>query len=169
MNSIADNLIKTLKLTTHEEGGYYKETFRSDVLLRTDRPENEGIRCLATSIYYMLTATSPIGFFHKNESPILHFYHSGGAMIYRLIHPDGSTEEHILGPEVSKGHCLQFLAPGGCWKSTELESGSEYGLVSEVVFPGWELFDSVIADKNELLAAFPQHAKWIEQFSLKEK
>lgn len=158
-------LIEKLNLSFHEEGGYFNETFRSEEIITTNRDVNNGERRLATCIYYMLTNTAPLGYFHSNMSPILHFHHAGGPMIYRFIHGDGRIEEHVMGQDIANGQVLQLVAPAGCWKSTQLAPDHEYGLVSEVVFPGWELFDSIIAKKQSLLDAFPQHAAWINAYS----
>lgn len=158
------DLINYLSLIRHDEGGYYRETYRSPDCINTNREHHDGVRCLSTCIFYMLTNDNPIGFFHKNKSPILHFYHGGGSLTYRFIHPNGMTEEHILGPDIRNGHKLQLVAPGDVWKSTSLNDG-EFGLVSEVVFPGWEIYDSIIADYSDLLALHPEHAEWIERYS----
>ncbi|PWC10800.1 cupin [Brenneria corticis] len=159
------DVIALLALQKHEEGGYYNETYRSREVIHTDREHNDGVRQLATCIYYLLSADSPIGYFHKNISPILHFYHAGGPLTYRFIHPDGSTEEHILGPDIQNGHKLQLVAPGGVWKSTELAPNTAFGLVSEVVLPGWEYYDSLIARHDDLLTAFPHLQYWIRRYS----
>ncbi|AUI85496.1 cupin [Vibrio azureus] len=164
-NEEVDKLIKQLNLFPHEEGGYFRQTYKSQDTVQTERENNGGVRRFATSIYYMLTENSPIGFFHKNLSPILHFYHSGGPLTYRFIHPDGSIEEHILGPDLESGHKLQLVAPGGVWKSSELKQGYNYGLVSEVVLPGWEQFDRVLAPYHDLLSLYPEHDEWLRRFS----
>ena len=161
-------LIQQLSLTQHQEGGYYNETYRSCDKLNTSREHNGGLRHLSTCIFYMLTDDSPIGYFHKNLSPILHFYHGGSALTYRFIHPDGKTEEHVLGPDIKNGDKLQLVAPGNVWKSTELKGGASFGLVSEVVFPGWEVYDSQIANYADLILCYPQHAKWIKKYSYGE-
>ncbi|RLM22669.1 cupin [Brenneria alni] len=160
-----DALIELLALKKHEEGGYYNETYRSPEMIQTGRENNNGLRTLSTCIYYLLTDDSPIGYFHKNLSPILHFYHSGAPLTYRFIYPDGKIEEHILGPDILSGHKLQLIAPGEVWKSTELSSGESYGLVSEVVLPGWEIYDTEIAQYHELLARYPQHETWVKHYS----
>ncbi|WP_114193163.1 cupin domain-containing protein [Edaphovirga cremea] len=164
-----DQLIEDLSLVRHEEGGFYKECFRSDHKIKTERKSNSGTRALATCIFYMLTDDYPIGYFHKNQSPILHFFHAGGPLIYRFIHPDGRTEKHILGPDIDKGHKLQLVGPGNCWKSTELIQGESFGLISEVVFPGWEQDDWAMATQEELYSALPQHRIWIEKYGYKNQ
>ena len=160
-----EQLIQYLSLVRHDEGGYYSETFRAEEKIQTQREGLSGMRSLATCIYYMLTQDNPIGYFHQNTSPIFHFFHSGSPLTYRLIHQDGSVEEYILGPDLDKGHQLQLFVPGGCWKSTELQAGGDYGLLSEIVTPGFEFIDAEIANQTQLLKEFPQHESWIRQFT----
>lgn len=44
---------------------------------------------------------------------------------------------------------FQMLVPGGTWKATWLESG-KYGLLSEVVSPGFEFDDMTLATEEEI-------------------
>lgn len=149
-----DELVKILGLTGHFEGGYFRETFRSD---HRERVETErGNRSTMTAIYYMLAADSPIDVFHTKHSDGIQFYHMGEPLAYHLIHPDGRYEKVVLGPDLSKGQTLQLAVKGGTWKAAELESGA-FGLVSEVVAPGWEMEDMILASRAELTTLFPQH------------
>ncbi|MGF1742275.1 cupin domain-containing protein [Vibrio profundum] len=158
-------VIEQLDLIPHEEGGYFRQTYQSSSEVKTDREHNGGFRQFSSSIYYMLTEESAIGFFHKNLSPILHFYHGGSPLTYRFIYPDGKTEEHVLGPDITKGHKLQLVGPSNVWKSSELEQGGSFGLVSEVVIPGWEIFDRTLATYQELLSLHPEHMSWVRQYT----
>lgn len=62
-----------------------------------------------------------------------------------------------MGPDIENGEHLQLAVPGGTWKAMEMEAG-DFGLVSEVVSPGWELEDMIETDSQNLSAYFPQHA-----------
>lgn len=103
-------------------GGFFKETYRSGTapgasrgltdadgdLMPTVREPSE--RNVCTSIYYMLTREAPIGFWHKNESTIVHYWQAGNALTYLLIDPSKSPagiEKHILGPNITGGEVLQ--------------------------------------------------------------
>jgi uncharacterized protein len=140
----AAELIRLLELEPHPlEGGYFRRTYESS--LRCDC--GYGSRPLLTSIYYLLTQESPVGFLHRNESDILHYHQLGAAVKYILISPDGSLSEHILGPDIAHGETLQLLVPGGCWKASRL-CGGEYALISEAVAPGFDYADNELATEE---------------------
>jgi len=147
-------VINALQLEPHFEGGYFGLTFVPEHRDRLDTPR--GKRRTMTAIHYMLTDDSPIGAFHTKHSDGIQFYHLGAPLTYHLIHPDGRQESVVLGPDLAAGHQLQLAVVGGIWKAAELTAG-EYGLVSEVVSPGWEMEDMIQPARAELIASFPQH------------
>ena len=112
-----------------------------------------------TSIYYLLTHDRPIGRWHRNASDILHYFHLGGPIEYSMIHPDGTLETAVMGPDPTQGQQLQLVVRGGVWKASALHDrdAGAYGLISEAVAPGFDYADMTLADRDELLAAFPQH------------
>ncbi len=115
-----------------------------------------------TSIFYMLTDDSPVDAFHTKHSDGIQFFLMGAPITYHLIHPNGVHETVVLGPDLAKGHQLQLAVAGGVWKAAELSAG-EFGLVSEVVAPGWEMEDMIQIKKAELMALYPQHGDVIER------
>ncbi|WNO09749.1 cupin domain-containing protein [Teredinibacter sp. KSP-S5-2] len=139
-----NDYIQRLNLELHPlEGGYFKRTYESS------RSVGNGERKLLTSIYYMLTEDSPIGYLHRNKSDILHFYHAGSPIKYLIVSPSGELDEKILGPDVSLGQEPQLLVKGGFWKASELCEG-EFGLISEAVSPGFEYADNELAISKAL-------------------
>ena len=144
-------IIKYLSLELHpSEGGYFRRTYCSD--LSATCPA--GTRNTLSSIYYLLSNDSPIGYLHKNQSDIIHYFHSGSAINYTIIHPNGRLEKHILGNDLSRGQTPQLIVKGGCWKASELSEG-QYGLLSEAVSPGFEYKDMELAQENNILKHFP--------------
>jgi predicted cupin superfamily sugar epimerase len=148
-----DQLIKILSLTPHIEGGYFSRTYCSELI--TAVPYDKKPRCLLSSIYYLLTDDSPIGYLHKNKSDIIHFFQGGFPLTYTIISPDGVLEKKILGADLARGQQLQLILRGGCWKATELPAG-EFGLVSEAVSPGFEYEDMELAQEKVIKNLFPQ-------------
>lgn len=146
-------LIEKLSLVPHIEGGYFSRTYCSDQV--TDIGPHSKLRYLLSSIFYMLTDDSPIGYLHKNKSDIIHYFHGGSPLTYLILHPDGTLETKVLGIDLEKGQQLQLIVRGGCWKATELEAG-EFGLISEAVSPGFEYEDMELAEKQLLKNQFPQ-------------
>lgn len=146
----AAELIRLLQLEPHPlEGGYFRRTYESP--LHCDCGYGE--RTLLTSIYYLLTQDSPVGFLHRNRSDILHYHQLGAAVRYSIISPDGILSEHILGPDIAHGETLQLLVSGGWWKASRLCAG-EYALISEAVAPGFDYADNELATEEMLRQDF---------------
>lgn len=153
-------IIKNLELEPHpSEGGYFKRTYTSEI----DTSCPAGTRKTLSSIYYMLTDESSIGYLHKNKSDIIHYFHSGSPITYFIIHPDGKFEKQILGNEVSQGQTPQLIVKGGCWKASELIEG-EYGLLSEAVSPSFEYEDMALASTKIIEQNFPDLLDDIKKF-----
>jgi predicted cupin superfamily sugar epimerase len=148
-------VIEALGLSGHFEGGYFRETFRPTHRAKLETPR--GARGTMTSIYYLLTDDSPVDHFHTKHSDGIQYHHFGAPLTYHLIHPDGRYEAIVLGPDLRAGQVPSLAVAGGVWKAAELPVG-EFGLVSEVVSPGWEMDDMITVTRAALLAQFPQHA-----------
>lgn len=146
------SVIDQLKLEPHLEGGYFKRSYSSP---RTGPIAEGGERLWMSSIYYMLTNDSPIGYFHRNRSDIVHYWHAGAALTYWLIDPLGNLSSVRLGPDIANGELLQLLVPGGYWKATHLQSG-DYGLLSEAVTPGFDYEDMSLAVGADMQRDYPQ-------------
>jgi purine nucleoside permease/predicted cupin superfamily sugar epimerase len=161
----AETLIESLNLSGHVEGGFYRQTFKADhrPMLSTEYGE----RVNMTSIYYLLSAKSPIGHFHMNRSDIMHYFHVGDPITYYLLDQDGSLETHILGPDPTKGHEMQMMVKGGTWKASKISTTGSYGygLIGEAVAPGFEYVDMQLGKQAELITAFPQHSELITKMT----
>jgi purine nucleoside permease/predicted cupin superfamily sugar epimerase len=158
-------LVKALNLEAHVEGGYFRQTFKAD-----HRPMIQtasGQRVTMTSIYYLLTAESPIGHFHMNQSDIMHYFHMGDPITYSLIQPDGQLETIVMGSDPSQGQVMQMMVKGGIWKASQIPTDGQYGygLIGEAVAPGFEYSDMQLGEKEPLMMQFPQHISLIEQLS----
>ncbi len=156
-----DELKKALDLSGHFEGGYFRQTFKSE---REPVTTSCGSRAAMTSIYYMLTDDSPLDAFHTKHSDGIQFHLMGAPLTYHLIHPNGDYERVVLGSDLAAGQVLSLAVNGGVWKSAELTTG-EFGLVSEVVAPGWEMEDMIDITRADLTGLFPQHAELIARLA----
>lgn len=153
-----DDIIHTLQLAPHIEGGFFRRTY---VSTRPLTNSDGATRPLLSSIFYMLTADQPRGRLHRNRSDILHYWHAGGALRYWLVKPDGELVQVVLGPDLANGQQLQLLVPGGWWKATELVAEAaglpDYGLLSEAVCPGFDFADMTLGTAADIAATLPQH------------
>ena len=157
-------IIKSLDLTGHIEGGYFRRTFQSDH--RPLIPTDCGKRFNFTSIYYLLTEQSPVGHFNLNKSDVVHYFHMGDSITYYLIHPDGRLEVTVMGTNLLAGEKLQLTVHGGIWKACKLTGGPHgYGLISEGVSPGFEYEDMTLGERETLLKEFTQHTDVIVEFT----
>ncbi|MDE1464533.1 cupin domain-containing protein [Spartinivicinus poritis] len=148
MNRVED-IISLLGLEPHPfESGYYRRTYESKYYVEGMGEDNSN-RSLCTSIFYLLTKDRPINVLHRNKSDIIHFFHLGGAIKYTTVTNAGKINQQILGSRLNQGQHLQLLVSGGIWKAAELLEG-EYGLISEVVIPGFEYVDNEIATAEHL-------------------
>ncbi len=145
-------LIQQLSLQRHPEGGYFKETYRSNTIIKTDREGQQ--RSVLTSIYFLLTEDLPIDHFHINKSDIIHYFHAGSPVTYLTLHPNGTLQKFKLGMDLANGETPQLLVPGGYWKAAFLEKG-EFALFGEAVAPGFEYRDMEIARPDDFREQFP--------------
>ena len=167
-------LIESLQLEPHVEGGFFRRTFQADHRATVGSGSGSGNdsgndddasqRYLLTSIFYLLTEDARVGHWHRNRSDIIHYFHLGEPIEYSLIHPDGRLETAVMGPDPTRGQRLQLTVLGGVWKASHLRRG-EYGLISEAVAPGFDYRDMELGERAALTAQFPQHRALIEAYT----
>ena len=78
----AKKIIQELKLIPHPEGGYYRETYRSDTLMQTNEGEERNV---STAIYFLLENDNRSRF-HKIKSDEMWFFHQGKTVEILIAH-----------------------------------------------------------------------------------
>jgi hypothetical protein len=136
-------LAELLDLAPHPEGGWFRETWRSELQLPAGAlPGYPGPRAAGTAIHYLL-APGESSRRHSVRSAELWFWHRGGPLVLELggIGPAPATaEQHLLGPDVESGQQPSLLVPPGVWQAAR-PAGDEAVLVSCVVIPGFDFAD----------------------------
>ena len=163
----AEDVIKKLGLKPlPEEGGYFKETYRSPGALpaRTLGIDGNGERVVSTAIYYLLVPTSFSALHRLKSDEIFHFY-SGDPVEMIQIDPDGNLKQFIIGPDIFKGHTPQVVVPAGTWQASRLKPGGQWALLGTTVAPGFEFEDFEMGDQDKMSDRFPQHRTEILRFS----
>ena len=131
---------RDLDLVPHPEGGWYRETWRSSVMIAPDG--YDGPRHSATAIYFLLNPGEQSRW-HVVRSTELWLWHAGGPLTLRYggagVAPS-LTSAVTLGPDIGAGARPQAVIPGGTWQSAEPAAG-EPVLVSCVVSPGFDFAD----------------------------
>ena len=162
----AQQWIDHLQLEGHVEGGFFRRIYQADH--RPMLPTEHGERYLVTSIYYLLSAQSPVGHFHLNRSDIMHVFVAGDPITYHLIDADsGEYRQVVLGDDILKGQTPTMMVKGGTWKASEVPADGQagYGLITEVVSPGFDYADMTLGKRALLGAEFPQHLDVIERLT----
>lgn len=164
MNRI-ELLKEKLDLKPHPEGGYFKETYRSNEKIGGELvKEFPAGRSFGTAIYYLLEGTG-ISKFHRIKSDeTWHFYEGTSATIH-IIHPDGLYEALYLGKDIESGYQFQHVVPANSWFGVSVDNADGYILAGCTVAPGFDFSDFEIGDAYKLKQAFPDHKEIIENLT----
>lgn len=122
----ASEIIETLGMQRHPEGGWYVETFRD---------ARGGTRAHSTAIYYLLEAGERSHWHRvRDAAEVWHFY-AGDPLLLSLF--DGSQVEDItLGTDLAHGERPQAVVPANAWQAAR--PLGRYTLVGCTVAPGFE-------------------------------
>ena len=150
--------IKKLDLQSHPEGGFYKETYRSEEYFAEDGLPSRfgGNRNYSTAIYFLLEKGNFSAFHRIRSDEVWHFYAGDGITIF-MLRDDGELETIHLGANPEKGEVLQTVVPAEVWFASKVSEPGAYGLVGCTVSPGFDFADFEMADRGELIRQFPQH------------
>ncbi len=120
----ADEIIATLDLQPHPEGGWYRQTWAA---------ENAG-RPTGTCIYFLLKAGER-SHWHRVDASEIWLFHAGAPLVLSVAERDqGPAIDHCLSPDLSEGR-PQILVPPHHWQAAR--STGAYTLVSCTVSPGF--------------------------------
>lgn len=158
-------LISEYNLQPHTEGGYFTQLYKSNdtvKLVSSDRYQGE-TRQANTSIYYLLNKKE-YSAWHILKSDEIWYFHKGSPLNVHLIDENGNLTTYLLGDSLEfAGANFQVCIKAGTLFSAENIDKNSYSLIGCMVAPGFEYGDFNLADKNTLLAAYPQHRTIIER------
>lgn len=156
MNKI-DGIISRLQLQPHPEGGFFRETYRSDGVI-----DFNGKRNYSTCIYFLLTAETFSAFHRIKQDEIWHFY-DGSTIELHQISPGGKHDTILIGANFENGEIPQYVVPAGYWFGATVSG--EYGLVGCTVSPGFDFQDFELAKREKLILAFPELSEIINKLT----
>jgi predicted cupin superfamily sugar epimerase len=140
-NMVRPRTAEILDLAPHPEGGWYRQTWASDISF--EPPGYAGKRTSATAIYFLLCPEEESRW-HRVRSDELWLWHSGAPLVLNLAGtgelPESAAETIVVGPDLSAGQRPQALVPAGYWQSARSGSDDEV-LVSCIVSPGFDFAD----------------------------
>jgi len=144
-----DQIIDRLDLTPHPEGGYYRETYRSELNVSVS---NDAKRSAGTGIYFLLTEGVLSDWHRVRWDELWHFY-AGDTLVLEVIDQDGKLYEAKLGETFGQDVELQQLVPHDCWQRAY--SLGNYSLVGCTVSPGFEFEDFEMIEPKKLAQKYP--------------
>ncbi len=132
---------RRLDLSPHPEGGWFRETWRSDLSIPQSAlpPSYTGFRSAGTAILFLLMPDQESAW-HTVRSAELWLYHRGGPLDLHVGRDQDSATVTVLGADVAGGETPQFVVPPGHWQRAR-PRGTEPCLVSCVVVPGFDFAD----------------------------
>ncbi|MFO1274372.1 MAG: cupin domain-containing protein [Rubrivivax sp.] len=144
MSARADELVRTLGLVPHPEGGHYAEVFRSAVRVQTARGERSAL----TTIDFLLRAGECSAWHRVRSDEVWHLL-EGGPLVLWLLPPDLSRVDRVELARVRR-----HVVPADWWQAAE--PAGEFAYVGATVGPGFEFADfSFGRDDAALRAALP--------------
>lgn len=141
MNQIKE-LVKTHSLLPHPEGGFYKETYRSE---------------FSTGIFYLLEKGQKSSFHRIKSDEMWHFY-GGDSISIVEITKLGTIKETIL----NKNH-PQYVVAANVWFGAYLPEGSEFAFTGCTVCPAFNFSDFEMGNIEFMLKEFPEAKDMIEK------
>ena len=154
MHARVEELVRTLALSPHPEGGYYRRTHASAVHV-----EHGGhVRPAMTAIDFLLEAGNASQW-HRVDADESWHWQEGAPLELRLFDEAGGRLEVIRLEAACNGRAMAVV-PAGAWQSAR--TLGDYTRVAGTVAPGfvWEGFElikagSLVAERLRALAAYP--------------
>ncbi|XP_038057742.1 uncharacterized protein LOC119729232 isoform X4 [Patiria miniata] len=139
-NATAQDIINKLQLLPHPEGGFYRETYRSES--KNSDGESHG-----TAIYYIMSKSDGLVWHRiRGKNELWHFYAGDPAEVLTAA-PDGVLQKKtIFGPDIFQDQEPQFLIRADYWQMARCLG--EWTLFGCTVSPGFEFADFEMAPKG---------------------
>jgi uncharacterized protein len=162
----AEYWIDKLQLLPHPEGGYFKETYRSDEsILKENLPEGfSGVRNFSTAIFYLLQNEQCSKLHRIKSDEMWHFYDGSGLKIF-VINDNKNLSERKLGLNIDKGELPQVVVEAGKWFGAQVNKSNTYCLAGCTVSPGFDFDDFELGERKNLLKLFPDYQDIIIQLT----
>ena len=147
--------IEKLRLEPHPEGGYFRQTYKSELRVSAEgfgdpttgaseasqdqdsRPlakdprrvkhaaEVFGTRAASTGIYFLLEGKNFSAFHRLRSDEMWHFY-AGAPLVVHVIDPAGNYSSIQLGNDAEAGQVFQAVVRAGCWFGSRLAENPHF-------------------------------------------
>lgn len=159
-------IIDKYQLLAHPEGGWYKETYKSEELVaQSALPERfNGDRYFSTAIYFLLESGNFSAFHRIKSDECWHFY-MGEPLTIFVFEPKGSFKEIQLGSNIHNGEVFQYVVPANSWFASRPTKNNSYSFVGCTVSPGFDFKDFELNDAEPLIKLYPDHSDLIRSLT----
>jgi uncharacterized protein len=166
MHKDAKYWIEKLRLEPHPEGGHFRQTYRSEVVIAGEALPSgfTGARAASTAIYFLLEGKNFSAFHRLRSDEVWHFY-VGAPLIVHVIDEDGQYSSILLGRDLEAGQVPQAVVRAGSSFASHVADWKSFAVVGCTVAPGFDFQDFEIGKRGELVARFPQHRELLERLT----
>ncbi|MEM6636063.1 MAG: cupin domain-containing protein [Pseudomonadota bacterium] len=105
----ADEIIQSLGLEPHPEGGHFRQTWIAPAKFNT--------RATGTAIYYLLKAGERSHWHKVDATEIWHFYAGAPLTLRQSVTELGPATVHIVGANLAAGERPQVIVAENHWQS----------------------------------------------------
>ncbi|XXG53451.1 hypothetical protein AAC387_Pa03g1538 [Persea americana] len=184
----ASEVVSSLNLKAHPEGGFYSETFRdsSITLFRSQLPSQYKVdRPVSTAIYFLLPSGS-ISHLHRIPCAETWHFHMGEPLTVFELGEDGKVKLTVLGTDLEVGQRPQYTVPPNVWfgsfptrdidayssdgsslvKAPTRDPETHYSLVGCTCAPAFQFEDFELASSSNILALAPHVEPFIRYLTL---
>ncbi|WP_119165262.1 cupin domain-containing protein [Algihabitans albus] len=124
----AEQIVATLGMQPHPEGGHYVEVYR-------DSPP-DGARGAATAIYFLLQA-GEVSAWHRVDAVEIWHWYAGSPLVLTISENGHDASASYLGPDLAARQRPLRVVPAGAWQTAE--SLGAWTLVGCTVSPAFDL------------------------------
>jgi len=117
--------IEKLGLRPHPEGGFFRQTYKSDQIIAGGvLPGFTGARAASTAIYFLLDGENFSAFHRLGSDEVWHFY-AGSPLVVHVIEQSGVHSTQMLGKNADLGRRFRRLCRRGAGSRPMFGTGKD--------------------------------------------
>lgn len=122
-------------------------------------------RPMGSALYFMLTPQEPVKL-HRIRNDQLYHYYLGDPIEVLMMLTDGSTQHHVVGPDLRAGQVPQLFIPGNTFHTARVTGTRQWFLGASTEWPGVEPQDVELGNADALAMKYPGVAEEIRSWPL---
>jgi predicted cupin superfamily sugar epimerase len=161
---------RLLDLKPNATCGYVRVTFMSQERIAAGGlpvPFAAG-RPMGSALYFMLTPQEPVKL-HRIRNDQFYHYYLGDPIEVLMMLTDGTTQHHVVGPDLRAGHKVQLFIPGSTFHTARVIGTRQWFLGGSTEWPGVEPQDVELGNADQLAMKYPEVAEQIRTWPLPAK